>query len=335
MNTIKIYADEMRSEFRRILIKYGFPENNAGICSEVFMVNTLEGISSHGVNRFPRFIDNVKKGLVNPDAEPSFISGLNGMERWNGNLGPGPVNALIATERAISLAVKNGIGLVALQNTNHWMRGGTYGWSAARKGFVFIGWTNTEANMPAWGATDFRLGNNPLVMGVPFGDEAIVLDFAMSQYSYGKLEVYKLAGDKLPYPGGFDTNGKLTDDPAEVLQTRRALPVGYWKGSGLSLMLDILAATLSGGLSTCEITGRGAEFGLSQIFIAIDPHCLSDDESYMKSIETIISDLKKSVPAEPGKEPRYPGENIVKVRAMNLKNGISVNKKVWDEILAL
>ena len=335
MSTIKIYADEMKSEFRRILIKFDFPESKAGICSEVFMVNTLEGIASHGVNRFPRFIDNVKKGLVNPDAEPSVISGFNGMERWNGNLGPGPVNALFATERAMSLAGNNGIGLVAMQNTNHWMRGGTYGWSAARKGFVFIGWTNTEANMPAWGASDFRLGNNPLVIGVPYGDEAIVLDFAMSQYSYGKLEVYKLAGKKLPYPGGFDTKGKLTDDPAEILLTRRALPVGYWKGSGLSLMLDILAAALSGGLSTSEITGRGAEFGLSQIFIAIDPKCVSDGDSYVKSIENIISDLKKSVPAEPGEEPRYPGENIVNVRARNLRNGITVNKKVWDEIQAL
>ena len=68
----------------------------------------------------------------------------------------------------------------------------------------FICWTNTCQNMPAWGASDPRIGNNPLVVSVPWNNEAIVLDFAMSQYSYGKLESYKRAGKQLPFPGGFN-----------------------------------------------------------------------------------------------------------------------------------
>jgi 3-dehydro-L-gulonate 2-dehydrogenase len=215
------------------------------------------------------------------------------------------------------------------------MRGGTYGWIAARKGFSFIGWTNTEANMPAWGAKDFRIGNNPLVFAVPYGKEAIVLDFAMSQFSYGKLETYQLAGKQMPFPGGFNKEGNLTTIPGEIIETRRALPIGYWKGSGLSLLLDILASIVSGGLSTSEISQKEAEYALSQVFIVISLETLSNREYIETTVNEIIKNFKESDPAEPGIEIRFPGENVVKVREENRKNGIPVNKSVWETILGL
>ncbi|MFZ0282490.1 MAG: 3-dehydro-L-gulonate 2-dehydrogenase [Bacteroidales bacterium] len=328
-------AEQMKSEFIRILKKYGFSEEKADRCAGIFTINSLEGVYSHGYNRFPKFVDNIRKGFVIPDASPSLAKSAGSIEQWNGNLGPGPLNAIFATERAMELAVKNGIGLIALANTNHWMRGGTYGWEAARKGFVFIGWTNTEANMPAWGAKDFRLGNNPLVIAIPFGKEAIVLDFAMSLFSYGKLEVYQLGEKLLPFPGGYNDRGELTADPGEILLTRRSLPIGYWKGSGLSLLLDILAAVLSGGLSTHEISRKETEYSLSQVFIAISLNNLAASGAIENAVQNIINDLKGSVPVEPLTEIRYPGENIVKVREENRKNGIPVNKEVWEKIKLL
>jgi 3-dehydro-L-gulonate 2-dehydrogenase len=327
--------ENMKSEFVRILINLDFTHIKADRCAEIFTLNSLEGVYSHGVNRFPRFVDNIKKGYVKPNSEPSVVKCIGSLEQWNGNLGPGPLNALFASERAMELASQNGIGLVAMGNTNHWMRGGTYGWHTARKGFVFIGWTNTEANMPAWGARDPRLGNNPLVFAIPYQDEAIVLDFAMSQFSYGKLEIYQLENRQLPYPGGFNDSGELTVSPAEIITTRRVLPVGYWKGSGLSLLLDLFAATLSGGLSTHEISQKQTEYALSQVFIAISLEKLSNSESIEKTIHSIIKNLKKSSPAEPGAEIRYPGENIVRLREKNRRDGIPVNEDIWRSILDL
>ncbi len=292
-----IPQEQMKSEFIRILTNSGFTGPKADQCAGIFTLNSLEGVYSHGVNRFPRFVEYLRKGYIIPDAEPSPVSRGGALEQWNGNLGPGPLNAISATERAMELAAQNGIGLVAMGNTNHWMRGGTYGWMAARKGFVFIGWTNTEANMPAWGAKDFRLGNNPLVFAVPYGDEAVVLDFAMSQFSYGKMEIYQLGHKQLPYAGGFNIKGELTTDPGEILLTRRALPVGYWKGSGLSLLLDILAAILSGGLSTHEISQKEAEYAVSQVFIAINISKLNNSGSVESTIHNIVRNLKESDPA--------------------------------------
>jgi len=333
MEVILVPADEMKSVFTEILVKNGFPAGKAVICAEIFVQNSLDGVISHGVNRFPRFVQYIRYGYVKPDAEPSLIYSAGAIEQWDGNLGPGPLNAAFATDRSMMLAEKHGIALVALANTNHWMRGGTYGWQAAKNGFVFIGWTNTIANMPAWGAIDPRLGNNPMVIAVPFGNEAIVLDFAMSLYSWGKIETCKLNGEHLPVPGGYDRNGNLTDDPGQIIESGRILPTGYWKGSGLALLLDILATILSGGKPTFEITKQNAEFGLSQVFIAISPRNLVNFPDMETSIKSIIDDFKKSVREKENQSVRYPGEKALKTREENLIKGIPVNKKVWETIL--
>jgi 3-dehydro-L-gulonate 2-dehydrogenase len=332
---IIIYPDKMKSEFFRILLNLGFEEGRAEKCAEIFTVNSLEGVSSHGVNRFQRFVSNIKEGYIKPGAIPSLVHRTGSLEQWNGNLGPGPLNALFATDRAMELAKENAIGMVALANTNHWMRGGTYGWHAARKGFVFIGWTNTCANMPAWGAKDPRLGNNPLVFSVPYKNEAIVLDFAMTQFSYGKMELLQKEGQQLPYPGGFNRKGELTNNPAEVLETWRALPIGYWKGASLSLLLDIIAVILSGGLSTHEISRNKVEYSLSQVYVAIDLRNLKNYPAIDNSISQIIEDLQKSVPDDETVKIRFPGERIVQTRKTNGKNGIPVNREIWENILSL
>src|SRR5688572_4195257 len=332
---IHIQKQEMFDTFLRVLLQKGFSRSKAETCAEVFTTNSLEGIYTHGVNRFPRFISYIDKGYVKIDQEPSRVGGFGALEQWDGNLGPGPLNALAATDRAMHVAAASGIGCVALANTNHWMRGGYYRWHAARKGFIFIGWTNTMGNMPAWGAIDSKLGNNPLVIALQYGDEGIVLDMAMSQYSYGALDLYVKKGEKLPVTGGYDTHGNLTDDPQKIMDSQRVMPIGYWKGAGLSLLLDLLATILSGGLSTAEISKRPAEHSLSQVFIAIDIRKLHNHPSVESAIQAILDDYHQSNTDTPGKKVRYPSENIQQTREANLKNGIPIVKTVWEEILSL
>ncbi len=334
--TIRVPFERMKSEFQRVLMKYGFDNQKAEKCAGIFATNSRDGVNSHGINRFPRFIKNTIEGYVKPGAVPSLSQRIGCIEQWNGNLGPGPLNAAFATERAIELAVESGgIGMVALANTNHWMRGGTYGWQAAKKGFVLICWTNTCKNMPAWGASDPHLGNNPLIIAVPFQNEAIVLDFAMSLYSYGKLESHRKDGASLAYPGGFNSQGQLTTDPGEILESWRVLPVGYWKGSGLSLMLDILATILSGGLSTHEIKSCDSEHSISQVFIAINIKTLPNFANIENSIKEIIGDLHKSIPVNPSDSIRYPGEKVLQTRKENDEKGILVNKVDWERLMKL
>lgn len=335
MKTTNIPFSQMKAEFKRILLQNYFSEEKADKVADIFATNSLEGIYSHGVYRFPRFVEYLQKGYVKPNAEPELLNAFGALEQWDGQLGAGPLNAEFCTKRSMEIATKNGIGCVAIGNTNHWMRGGTYGWKAAKEGFVFIGWTNTEKNMPAWGAKESRLGNNPLVFAAPFGNEAIVLDFAMTQFSYGKIEASQLEEKELPFAGGFNKNNKLSTKPNEILETMRGLPIGYWKGAGLSLLLDILATILSAGLSTNELSKQEAEYGVSQVFIVIDIRKLSNFPAIENTISQIINDFKQSELIDIKNPVRYPGEAVVKTRAENLKNGIAVDDKTWQNILKL
>jgi 3-dehydro-L-gulonate 2-dehydrogenase len=332
--TITIPAAEMQQLFNTILLKHGFTPQKAMQCAEVFANNSIDGVYTHGVNRFPRFIEYIQKGYINVHAEPSLKHQWGGVQQWDGNLGPGPLNAIHATNSVMQLAQQHGIGCVALANTNHWMRGGTYGWQAAKAGYVFIGFTNTKGLMPTWGALDNKLGNNPLVIALPFEQEAIVLDMAMSQYSFGALELAAMKQEQLPVYGGFDTNGQLTTDPAAIRESRRPLPIGYWKGAGLSLLLDILAAVLSGGLSVHEIAQQPSEMAVSQVFIAIDISKLGNHSAIAQVVKNIIANYHQSTP-ENNKAITFPGERVLQTRQRNLANGIPVVRAVWEQVQGL
>jgi 3-dehydro-L-gulonate 2-dehydrogenase len=324
----------MESEFKRILLKYDFTEEKAATLADIYTVNSLEGVYTHGVNRFSKFIKYVIDGYVKPHEEPVCIHRAGVLEQWNGKLGPGPLNALVCTDRAIEIASQQGMGCVAIANTNHWMRGGTYGWRAAKQGYAFIGWTNTIKNMPVWGGINSKLGNNPLVIAVPYQNEAIVLDMAMSQFSYGALDLHVLRNQQLPVPGGYDKQGDLTTDPASIRESERTLPIGYWKGSGLSLLLDILASVLSAGFPVLEVSKQNIENNLSQVFITINLAKLKNASTIPTLLQQIIDDYHQSIPDRDSKI-LYPGERVLRVREENAKNGIPVIEKVWEEIVGL
>jgi 3-dehydro-L-gulonate 2-dehydrogenase len=330
------YAD-LDQALHRAMLHLGLKGERAALCARLFAETTRDGVYTHGINRFPRFAAMVANGSIDLAAEPTRVAGAGALERWDGHLGPGNLNAYAAMQRAIELARRHGLGGVALANTNHWMRGGSYGWLAAESGVFAICWTNTLANMPAWGAISPTLGNNPLVMAIPRPDGAhVVLDMAVSQFSYGTISAYAERGEQLPVPGGYDASGNLTNDAAAIEATQRALPIGYWKGSGLSLALDMLAAMLSGGLATHQLPRDPArESGLSQIFLAIDPSSFAARAELDRIANGILGSLREAIPIDPAKPVRYPGQQTLDLREENLRLGVPVDPKLWDRLLAL
>ncbi len=333
----RIAFDEMKSTIKNAFMRAGMNEEKAEICATTHTASSCDGIYSHGLNRVPRFVDYLQKGWVDLDAEPAIEKKLGILEIYNGNMGPGILNARFAINRAMEIAEENTLGLVTLRNTTHWMRGGTYGWQAAEKGFIAICWTNTESCMPAWGAKTIGVGNNPFVMAVPDKNGPMVLDMAMSQYSYGKLQVTRLKGEKLPYPGGFDKDGNLTDMPGPIEESWRILPTGYWKGSGFAIVLDVISAILSNGLATAEIdkVGKGSCGSCNQVFIAIDPLKISSQDFIDNVLQQTIQQIKNSVPDELSSQVFYPGERTLLTQKENLKNGIPVDDGIWNEVKRL
>jgi DNA-binding transcriptional regulator YhcF (GntR family) len=208
---------------------------------------------------------------------------------------------------------------------------------AAEAGVIGICWTNTLANLPPWGASTARIGNNPLVIAVPRNDGPdghVVLDMALSQFSYGALASYRTRGELLPVPGGFDNNGELTRDPATIEATRRPLPIGFWKGSGLSIVLDMIAATLSGGRATHEVPANPEqETGLSQVFLAFDASSVSAPGEAARVVDAILASLH--LPSDSGERIRYPGQRTMETRKRSMRDGVEVDPSVWQLVQSL
>jgi len=318
---MRVSYQQLHDTLFRALAKTGLAPDRAALSARLIADASRDGVPSHGLNLFPRLLTMIRAGLVDVHARADCAARHGAIERWDGRRGPGNLNAYDAMAGAIALARAHGIGCVALANTNHWMRGGTYGWQAADAGFAGVCWTNTMPNLPPWGADTPRIGNNPLVIAVPRPEGHVVLDMAMSQFSYGALASYRLRGEQLPVPGGFDRDGELTRDPAAIEASRRPLPIGFWKGSGLALMLDMVAALLAGGRATHEIPRvPEQETGMSQVFLAFDLQSIAGADEATRIVDAILADLQV----------RYPGERALETRRQYLDEGIPVEPSAWQ-----
>ena len=319
---VRIPYSEAHTRLAGILKKRGFDPESAALSARLFCDANRDGVLSHGLARFPNYLAAIDSGRLFPDRHPRRILQMGALERWDGQRGPGNLNAWKSMARALEIAGEQGVGCVALSETNHWMRAGNFGWQAVEAGMIGMCWTNTMPNLPPWGSAHPLIGNNPLVVAIPRIDGPVVLDMALSQFSYGALSRHSLEERTLPVEGGYDRDGKLTRDAAAIQESMRPLPVGFWKGSGLSIVLDLLAALLSGGNATCDIRPEAAsESGISQVFLAFNP------PGHPGLADRVVESLRSR-----GEEVRYPGEQTLQNRRESEKLGIPVEKELWDRL---
>lgn len=333
---IRVAYAEMKKKTKEILLSNGCSEDDSELIAKVISDSTCDGFQSHGINRFPLLVKYIKEDHVKTNEDITLVNSFGSIKQFDGNLGLGIKNAYKCTKEAIRLAKKNSLSIITLRNTNHWLRAGTYGWLAADKRCILICWTNTTPNLPPHGSSINLVGNNPIMISIPRKNrEHIVLDMSMSQYSYGKVASYARQDKQLPTVGGYDEKGNLTDSAKEIREKGRHLPIGFWKGSALSLVLDILAASLSGGLTTVGIDKfGGVDKGMSQVFIAINPDSFGDQEFQEKLVEEILSKFKL-YNKEENCDIKYPGQMTLIRRRDSQKNGIPVEKEIWDKVLEM
>jgi 3-dehydro-L-gulonate 2-dehydrogenase len=333
---MRVTYKEMFNVMRDCLRKHGVDEDIACACARNVAENSLCGVYSHGLNRFPRIISMINNGLIKPNNRPDLVSASGAFEVWDGKLGMGNTNAIFCMDKAVELAKKYGVGGVVLRHTNNWLRGGSFGIRAAASGCAAICWSTTTPNMPVWGGADRRIGNNPLALCVPYGNSFVLFDGSMSQFSYETMEEVQLEKKKLAVAGGYDELGNLTTDPVAIAKTWRTLPIGFWKGSGLSILMDVMASTLSDGKPVYEIGKQdGApedEYNLNQVFIALK---ITAKELADSIIGSIIADIKSSSLADGFSQIFYPGEQEKLICQENKRIGIPVNKYIWNRVKIL
>ena len=303
--------------------------------AEIFAGNSLDGVYSHGMNRYPRYLADMESGLCDAKVtQAERVSGLGGLEVWDAHFGVGPLIAQQMAERAIELAGTHGIACVALRNNSHWLRAGRYGLMMADAGMMGLCMTNTCMNLVAYGAKEPSTGNNPITIAIPRRAGSLVMDMAVSQYAFGKLEIMAQEGGMLDTPCGYDTDGNLTCDPKKIVESGLMMPMALWKGSALSIMIDLMVSMLSLGRTSLEIgTPADGEKGMSQMFVCMNPAAVIDMDKAEAQMEKTIAFLNGLEPKDGVHGVHAPGENLEKTRARNRERGIPVTEDTWQKIV--
>ncbi len=333
---LQIPYDEAVGTMTRGLARF-MEEDTARRFASIFADNSADGIASHGLNRFARYMADMASGICNPKVlEAEKVSGLGGFEVWDAHFGVGPLIAEQMGKRVMTLAGEHGIGCIALRNNSHWLRAGRYALQMAQAGYVSLCFTNTCMNMAAWGSRQLSTGNNPMAMAVPYENQGLLMDMAVSQYAFGKLEVMAQQGKMMDTPCGYDAEGRETNDPQKIMNGGMMFPMAMWKGSALSIMLDLMAVTLSAGRSSLEIgEPKDGEKGMSQVYMAIHPDALPDKDAVAEKIHATLR-FFHSLNGEEGRSGVHaPGENLPNVRRRSMEQGIPVTEETWNKILVI
>lgn len=330
---VRMSYDELKKEITRVLTAHGVDGEKAALTAGIYAENSLVGVYSHGLNLFVNTMHFITSGSTDVKAEPERVSGFGALERWDGHMGIGPYNAYTCAMRAVELARQHGVGMVALRNNNHWGRAGKYSGLVADNGMLGICATNGTSCMATWGGLTSRIGNNPVSMAVPHAGGNIAVDMAFSQFSNGQLNNHKTAGQQLPVAGGFTADGTMTTDPATVLETKKHLPVGFWKGVAFATLTNLIVAIAAEGNTTRDMDELGADKAISQVYCAVNFEALGGAD-YAKTVtEETIAYITDTELAPGFSSVRYPGQSLVDTRAANLKDGIPLQEDMWQRLL--
>src|SRR3954470_7418821 len=227
--------------------KAGLPAADAAKVAELMAEADLTGADAHGVFRLPQYVRRLRKGGVNPRPNIQVTKTAPATALVDGDNGMGHLVMARAAETAIELARDVGIAWVGARRSNHAGAAGVYAALPLVHGMIGIYSVVASANhMAMWGGAETLLGTNPLAVAIPAGEEApVVLDIATTVVSYGTVKNYRLQGKQMPegWMVSREDGGPLTD-PARS-EHGLLLPIGGYKGSGLALMLGLLAGPLN------------------------------------------------------------------------------------------
>ncbi|MFH1791582.1 MAG: Ldh family oxidoreductase [Candidatus Omnitrophota bacterium] len=229
---------------KQILAKAGVRKDVAGLVADGLIQTSLRGVDSHGIRLLPHYIRGVKGGRINPNPEYKFKKTSASTGLLDADHTFGHAAGIEAARRAVRLAEEAGTGHVSVYNSTHFGAAAYYALEIAAHDMIGMSFTNTDALVRSHAGKRAFLGNNPICFAVPCeGEGPFCLDMATSVASFNRVRQYR--EDKMPAPPGIgaDKNGVETTNPDDI---HMLLPIGGYKGYGLSMMVEVLTSLLSG-----------------------------------------------------------------------------------------
>jgi L-2-hydroxycarboxylate dehydrogenase (NAD+) len=305
----------------------GLPPAHAAKVGELMTEADLTGADGHGIFRLPQYVRRLKAGGFNPRAQIQVTKTAPATAMVDGQNAMGHLVMSRAANEAIAIARETGVSWVGVSRSNHAGPAGLYAEMPVAHGMIGIYAAVANANhMAVWGGTEHLLGTNPLAIGVPSGEGAMVLDMATTVVSYGTVKKYALQGLQMPVGWFVDAKtGEPLTDPNKSSQGV-LLPIGGYKGSGLAIMLGLLAGVLNNAAFGRDVVDFNAddktETNTGQFIIAVDIARFIALPTFTAEVDRHMRDLK-ATHRLPGVDTiRLPGERRRQCRIERNRDGI-------------
>ncbi len=318
-------------------VKLGLPDADARSVATPMAEAGLQGSDGHGVMRLPQYARRIRSGGVNLRPRIKVVEERAGMALLDGDNAMGHLVMQRAAHMAVEKARNTGIAWVGSQFSNHAGPASLYARMALPHDMIGLYFAVGNANhLPPWGGLDMLLSTNPIAVAIPAGREhPVVLDMATTVAAYGKVKARAQRGEMMPEGWMMDREGKPLLDPKRA-EEGFLLPIGGYKGYGLSLLVGILAGTLNGaamGKDVIDFNHDDASVtNTGQAICMIDLAAWGDTAAFKARIDTLVRDLRNSR-RMPGVERIWmPGEQSRKKREDYAREGIPLAPALIDAL---
>ena len=327
-------ADNLIAAVTAVMHAAGSNAGEAQTIARRLVESNLVGHDSHGVLRVGKYLEWVRAGWLVPNAQPSVVFDNAALAIIDGNRGFGQVVGEYATRLGIDKAASSGIAMVGLRNCGHLGRLGDWAEMAADAGQVSLHFLNTSGaqRVAPFGGSDRRLSTNPISVGIPLDDaDPVILDVTTSMVAEGKLMVAMNKGERVPEGWIIDREGAPTSDPKAFYDGGALLTVGGHKGSGLSIVTDLLAGAVSTGRSS-DPDDPVLRNNMLSIYIA--PRVYAPDGWVTAEARRFVDWVKASPPMKAGEPVLAPGDVERRTREARTKNGVPLDDKTIADLVA-
>jgi len=329
-----IPAADLRRLAADLLVAVGARDEDARLVADALIEANLTGHDSHGIIRLLNYCEWCGLGSIDPAARPQVVSRRGATAVVDGGWGWGMVAMTLATETAIELAAEHGIAAVVVRRSNHIGRVAPYVIRIAEAGMIGVAVTNANPAVVPYGGKGRVFGTNPIAWAAPrgAGRPPVVHDIATAAVAEGKLRVARAKGEAV-LPGLIlDGEGRPTVDPEDFYGGGALLPFGGHKGSGLSVLVQLLGRGLAGADPGHLAAHRG---GNGPVVLAIDVGFFGPPDDFAAEVDALCAEIKATPPAPEFDEVLLPGEPEERTRERRLAEGVPIAERTWDDLLAL
>jgi len=316
------------------LMNFDFSEEHADFVSKSLVQTSLWGIDSHGIARLPHYLNRIEAGSLNPQPKIEIENSGPCSANVNGDHGLGIVVMGDATNEAISMATKNGIGVVGIRESSHCGAIGIYGRMIAEAGLIGIVFTHSDSFVaPHRGYKKF-MGTNPICIAAPNADgPPVCLDMATSAKAFNYVMNARVENRKIPDNVGYDAEGNATENPHDIASLR---PMAEHRGYALAFMIDLLCGPLNGmpfGLNIPSMYEDLTEKRhLGSLVIAIDPMRFFGGNNLSKTVANMVKSAHYQFVKNKDEPVLAPGDDQYAKEKKRLKSGIPVENGLLEQI---